>query len=152
MKIYIETYKLTNIINKYNILDNYLYSEKQQIEIYSEEGIFVVDNSKVFKLKIIDKPPYKIEVKGNHLLIDESIIEKEINYQVPPEHITIHSTTFTYKINPKINLFFVIEGTYNKKQSNDKYSDFEPTNLYFTSSSTINEIKDTLCVFLSLLN
>jgi len=158
MKIYIQHYNLNNIA----FLDEYLYNEKTHIDIYSNEGIFIVDNIQIFKLKITDKDVYKIENYGvnfsgsnnkHTLLIDESVIEKETVFQIPPDHIAIKLTTFTYKMYQKSNVSLVIEGTYNKPvNNNDRYDGFELTDFYFISSSNLTEIKDNLCVFLSLLN
>jgi len=154
MKIYIETYNLNDIIKKLYILDKFWFNTKTQIDIYSEEGIFIVNNTKIFKLNISDKKIQKLEnyVKNHTLLIDDSIIDKEITYQIPQDHIAINLTSFTYKICQKSNVSLVIEGTYNQVPQTDKYIGFEPSNFYFISYSNIIEIKDTLCVFLSLLN
>jgi hypothetical protein len=157
MKIYIQHYNLNNIAS----LDKYLYSETTHIDIYSNEGIFMVDNTQIFKLKITDKDVYKIENYGvnfsgsnnkHTLLIDESVIEKEPVFQIPQDHIAIKLTTFTYKMYQKSNVSLVIEGTYNQPGNNGRYDGFEPRDFYFISSSNLTEIKDNLCVFLSLLN
>ena len=89
---------------------------------------------------------------SNLLLIDESIIEKEPVFQIPQDHIAIKLTTFTYKMYQKSNVSLVIEGTYNQPGNNGRYDGFEPRDFYFISSSNLTEIKENLCVFLSLLN
>jgi hypothetical protein len=154
MKIYIENYNLNNIISKCNILDKFLFNTKTQIDIYSAEGLFIVDNTKLFKLKITDKKTCKIEnyFKKNNIIMDDSNVDKEITYQLPQEHIAINLTIFTYKICQKSKISLVIEGTYNQEPQIDKYIGFEPSNFYFISYSNIIEIKDNLCEFLSLLN
>jgi hypothetical protein len=154
MKIYIEKYKLSDI----HILDNLIISKKKRIDIYSSEGIFCVDNKQLFKLNITDKKTIKIEnyFKGQTIIIDDSIITKEINYQIPTVHVSLCVTTFIYKINNKSNVSFVVEGVYDQdkiyEQRDNIYDGFTITDYYFRSSSIINDIKDNLCEFLSILN
>ena len=90
MKLYFENLKLTNIdyLNKYLI--------NQNIKFYSEEGIFLINNTKLFKLNILDKKIENTKFNKYNLLIDKSEISNEISYQLPFTFIS--TVSFYYKL------------------------------------------------------
>lgn len=153
MKIYIENYNPDKIANKIPALDKHYHSTTRITEIFSDEGIFIIDSKNCNKINIISDGLTKL----NNLLIDKSKYTTEISHHIPLAHIHIQTTRFYYCINPKTKLRLVIEGSTPKNQSaSDKYADFIPTDFYFevlnekTDTELINN--DDLNVFLSLLN
>jgi hypothetical protein len=158
MKLYIKNYKPIDILNKIELLEQYYVTNKHSIEIISDDGIFYVDEKKSYKINIIlDK---LVELKSNNLelLLDKSIYNNIVNYQLPLSHIVFYVTSFYYLINSKSKIKLVIEGKYenNNNKVTNKYHNFTPTNFYFeipnekTNFELLNN--DDLNVFLSLLN
>jgi len=158
MKLYIKNYKPIDVLNKIELLDQYYVNNKYSIEIISDDGIFYIDEKKIYKMNIIlDK---LVELRSNdlELMLDKSIYKNIVNYQLPLNHINFYITSFYYVINPKSKIKLVIEGKYenNNIKETNKYNNFMPTNFYFevpnekTNFELLNN--DDLNVFLSLLN
>ena len=142
MKIYFENYKLNKNIKKG--LD--IYFIYKNINFYSNEGIFLINNKKIFKLNILDKKIKKIKFNNYNLLIDESEIINEISYQLPVTYIS--TVSFYYKLYKTSNIKFVIEYSLVENDENKpinfyfEVSDFEIDNLF---------IKEEINEFLSVL-
>lgn len=161
MKVYIQNLEPAKInYSKLSSLDKYLLEQKSVVEIYSEEGMYLVENKKVYKLLPINEKSEKITLADTELIVDETIIVKEIAFQLPFNHYSENTKIFIYKIE---NIRLFVEGKYEKnivspeKVSNiDKYCNFVTTNFYFDICNK-NElfdpyVKNELNVFLSLLN
>jgi len=160
MKLYIKNYNPINILKKQKLLDDYYFSNKINIEIMSDEGIFHIDNKKFYKINVISDKLLELKIKDLELLLDKSVYNNEIVHQLPINHINTHITTFYYAINSKSKIKLVIEGKYDTNELIDnkvnKYINFTPINFYFEVSNEIKEFEllnnDDLNVFLSLLN
>ena len=130
MKIYLNSYKPNEILEKVKKSEIYLKKIKNHIEIISETGIYKIENKNVYKLHAIDKPILNLGTYKNAvLLLDKSYYEKEQIYsQLPVDHNVRNITIFYYdlhkdnsigigkknKYNPNIQL--VIEGYYKENQ------------------------------------
>ena len=151
MKVYLENYNINEILIKKNNFDKYYEKTYDRIDIFSPEGMFVIDKNSMCKLTdSIDKPIKTIYKFYNDisLIIDESTYNKSEVFQIPVNHIHVNTVSFIYKINNN-KTKMVIEGSYcnNRNDVIDKYEGFTPSNLYFTDCD-INEIN----VFLKALN
>jgi hypothetical protein len=140
-------------------------SKKNIIEIISDEGIFYVDEKKFYKMNIISDALVKLKSNNFELLLDKSLYNNDLVYQVPFDYIDFYITTFYYAINSKSKIKLVIEGNYyvtdNKVIDKDKiiinkYHNFTPSNFYFEAPNEKTDFEilnnDDLNVFLSLLN
>ena len=119
--------------------------------------IYQINENKVHKLNIkMVKTNENILIqnesgKNIKFLIDDSIIKKELVYQIPYEHISISLHVYKYSLNKtKISLVLVVEFIQNNKGI------MIPINYYFeynpvTSNNNIIPAED-INVFLSLLN
>ena len=169
MKIYIKDYNPINILKRVKLLDEYYYSTKKGIEIISDEGIIYINDKKMYKMNIVlDKLDKLVElkIKNNELLLDKSVYNNDIVYQLPFSYIDSHITTFYYAINSnkfnKSKIKLVVEGNYEneitdkEKITTNKYYNFSPTNFYFEAPNEKPDFEllnnDDLNVFLSLLN
>jgi len=144
--------KVNKILEK---IDKYLIKKQHVIDIYSKQGIYQVNENKTHKLFIKSEKIHEnitINTNSNELItlvIDDSVIEKELVHQIPYEHVNIPLTIHCYSLNKNnIALVLVIEFIENDKGS------LRPINYYFENNSkpgysnlTIKEIN----VFLSLL-
>jgi hypothetical protein len=160
MKIYMQNYNPENILKKIQKLDNYFYNKKNSVEIVSDEGVFYIDEKKIYRMNVnLDKMN---ELKSEHfdLLLDKSTYSMDIIHTIPSQHINLQITTFTYIINNKSKIKLIVEGNYETYEKDkiltNKYYNFIPTNFYFEAPNEKmkNELlnNDDLNVFFSLLN
>jgi hypothetical protein len=147
---------ITKIIEK---LDKYLINKENIIDIYSKQGIYQINENKIHKLNIkTEKHHENILIKNEHgknviLLIDDSIIEKVVVYQIPYDHVNISLCVHKYSLHNKTKhaIILVIEFIQNNKGI------MTPINYYFEYNSIIgdnisNIPTEDINVFLSLLN
>lgn len=166
-KIFIKDYEPILLKKKFVKLDDYFRNKEITVELVSPDGLFIIENHKIFKLKPIDKEIVTHNFEGFELLFDTSYFEKEeIFSQIPYDHVNVDIVKLYYgqeAFGKKSFLKLIVEGFYendnngNKigenKQNGDKYLNFTPTNFYFLASESFDNvlIKKELNVFLSLL-
>jgi hypothetical protein len=166
MKIYIQEEggfflakknKKNNITKIIANLDKYLINKETIIDIYSKQGIYQINDNKIHKLIIkTEKTHENTLIKKEDgttiiLLLDDSIIEKELVHQIPYDHINIPLCIHRYSLHnkPKNTLILVIEFIQNTKEI------MIPINYYFEYNSVNrnnNIPTEDINVFLSLLN
>ena len=174
MKIYIENYNPNKLMKKLDKLDTYFLIKKDIVEIYCDEGIYMIDNNNCYKRNISNENIVNKTVNGINYVIDETVITNENVYQIPTDHVSINITKFYYGL-PNANQFknqnqnminLVIEGVKNMKPNYDnkydnnydesKYDNFLLNNFYievfFKEDIDIILQKEIINVFLSLLN
>ena len=155
MKIYIKNYNIKDIKKKLEPLHIYFVNEQKYIQFYSNEGIFIIENIKIFKLNILDVKLEYYKLNNVELVIDKSIVVKEICYQLPMNSINNNITTFYYQLHKKSKVKLIIEGISQTDIITDNYKNYIPTNFYFEISPEfeINNlfIKEEINEFLSLL-
>ena len=162
MRLYILNYTMKNIDNKFSKLQT---SYVEGVQIYSDDGIFFIDNNSSYKLSCNDSKITTINnyYNGFNLIVDYSIIKKEISSQIPPDHLAFKVKIITYKkhINSKISLIITtyIDTDINITNTNElKYSKelFTVNDFYFDipDNLDVNDIfvKEELIEFLSMLN
>lgn len=155
MKIYLENYDIRDLSKRLKNLDKYYKKTEKYTEIFSEEGIYYINDSSIYKITNIKDD--EIEKANNlynkySILIDRSKFMKENVYQVPYKETNIETNivVFIYSIhNSKLQLR--VEGRYENNNfmnnNENKYYEFLPINFYFTDF-----IIDEINVFLSVLN
>ena len=153
--------KLNKILKK---LEKYIISKESIVDIYSKEGIYQVSENQTYKLhikseKIHENIVFETDDKQITLLIDDSIIQKDLVHQLPYDHLNIPLIIHKYSLNKnknknnKLGMTLVIEFI----QNNDKKHDnVKPINYYFECASEIgysnNLPIEDINVFLSILN
>jgi hypothetical protein len=162
MKVYIDDYDPKNLIDKLDKLKQYLINSSNYVKIYSDEGIYNIYKSKIYKT-IIEKEEiirYSSIFYGLQFIIDKSTVNEENIFSIPFNHIDYKIYKNEYKINIKSNIKLIIEGYYVENQDSHNNSNsilFSPNNFYFEllnyEINNINEIfkNDDINVFLSLL-
>ena len=166
-KIFIKDYDPLLLKKKFVKLDEYFRNKEIIVELVSPDGLFLIDNNKLWKLKPFDKNVVVHNFEGYELLFDASYFERELVLsQIPYDHINIDIVKLYYgqeAFGKKSFLKLVVEGIYetnnssNKigenKQNGDKYLNFTPTNFYFLASESFDNVllKKELNVFLSML-
>jgi hypothetical protein len=166
-KIFIKDYDPLLLKKKFVKLDEYFRNKEIIVELVSPDGLFLIDNNKLWKLKPFDKNVVVHNFEGYELLFDASYFERELVLsQIPYDHVNIDIVKLYYgqeAFGKKSFLKLVVEGIYetnnssNKigenKQNGDKYLNFTPTNFYFLASESFDNVllKKELNVFLSML-
>ena len=131
--------------------ESYLLHVSKQIEIYSEEGMYIVNGKHVKQIKQVRPSQIHkktIVLQNNHavsLLIDNTELVEEPCFQIPLQHISLETTTFCYGEDKKspVKLFV-------KALCRDK--DIVPIEFYFVCRQGLDiddpSIQETLVLFL----
>ena len=151
MKIYINNYNIDNLSKKLKGLNGYLINKTNSIEIYSDEGIYLVDENNIYNITYLDRPIQKINYTDSiEMSIDLSTTNSIIVNQLPSDNIILKLATYTYKICPRSKVKLVINFTLNKNM------EYKPYNFYFDVSDDIDIngpiFKEDINVFLFHLN
>ena len=176
MKVYVLNYDLNKISSTIPKLLKLTMTVSEGVEIYSTEGIFYIDNNTTYKLLYNNESIIKLEnyYEQLHLVIDKSIITRDITCQLPPKHLLANPIkTFIFKKNPQSKIKFIIIGNssnninYNNINHNNMNTPFMDTNFNKDLQVIISDfyidvpddidlnnifIKEEISEFLSLLN
>jgi len=169
MKIYINHFNLLILNNILKYIDKYLIKSEEYIQLYSPDGIFVIDENNTLKLKPVDHDVIVLNNFYNEftLIVDPSffIVEKVI--QMPTEFISVRMKRDTFASNTNKTqgvIQLVIESEINTQTENGFSflnknifeNEFKPKDIYFELPNGTNIdnilVKEELIVFLSLLN
>lgn len=165
MKLYVDGYNTSKLSSKLMSLDKYFVNKHSQIEFYSDEGLFIINDVHLYKLSVKDETIIKFNHFCNNytVLIDNSIITKTETNQIPIKFELLHTTFFYYKTSSASNIQLVINGKYAPTQTmdmntnaKDKYNMFNIIDFYFEVANNIDIhnslFKEELSVFLSMFN
>jgi hypothetical protein len=156
MKIYIENYNIENLSKKMKGLNKYLTNKINVIEVYSDEGIFVIDHQNIYKVDYLDKPIKKGKYISEtsavfSMIIDTTETTKAIVNQLPPNNVIMKTETQVYEINASSKTKLVVILTLNKA-----VNEYKPYDFYFDVSNDIDInsqiFKEDINVFLFHLN
>lgn len=114
-------YVASNSIN-YDTLVNYKKVEKNYQLIYSEYGIYKIENEILYKLTILNEQSKSISINNKNVLIDESTLSYDIVNSIPINHLRLTIRAEHYKLNK--NVVLIIE-----------YNDKKLYNVYFINNS-----------------
>jgi len=147
MKVFVDKYNMDKLVTQMQSLDQYYTKTKTRQRIYSADGMFVIENNKIYKSVIVDvETTIHMKLGDFELIGDETTMTLEETHQIPSNHVMVQSTLLYYSQSPKANVQLVIEG-------DSKNSSFTPTDFYFEVSGDIDNylIKEELNIFLSQL-
>jgi len=167
MRVYVEDFDPKKIDHgKLLKLEEYYSGKNEIIEVFSEQGIYLVENSKIWKLVTTNDKITKIVMEGISFLLDETTIEKKLHSQIPFHHSISKKIIFTYHMK---NTRLIVEGYYEENRitilnvdkidadKSDIYNNFIVDNFYFEpkhpDKNGINNsfVKNEINVFLSIL-
>lgn len=169
MKIYISNYEPYHLSEILQTLEKYYTETELKYELYSEEGIYIANDKNTFKLKINMDKTEKIQkyIGDWDVWVDNSDIQYEIAYQVPPDAINIPVVSIEFKLHKNAKTKLIVEGCYDLNNlrlltKTNKYKGFIVNNFYFevldntknTKNNTNiniqnNDIKNEINEFLS---
>ena len=156
MKIYIDNFNITNLSKKMKGLNKYLTNKTNNIDVYSDEGIFSVDQQNIHKITYLDKPVKKVKyINENNIifdfLIDTSETTKLIVNQLPCDNVITKMETQMYQTSASSKVKLVIISLLNKH-----VNEYKPHDFYFDVSNDIDInspiFKEDINVFLFHLN
>jgi hypothetical protein len=177
MKIYINHFNLLILPNIIKTISKYKINSEEYIQLYSSEGIFLVDHNSTMKLKPVDHDIIILDkfYEDYTLIVDPSFYIIEKTLQIPSDHIKINIKKEIYNIHTNekknkksINLVIEyekiiehekinkIEKEFSFLNENNVEKDYIPKDIYFElpNGSNIRDdlVKEEIIVFLSLLN
>jgi hypothetical protein len=146
MRIYVHEDKFINGLDVQKI-KKYLIKTLKHFEIYSEEGVFRVDNSNIYKLHITNERSETFQYESKKLLIHYTDITEEKVNQIPVEHIPMHVNYDFYSLDSKSEVKFVVKSLEkeNKQKVIDAYFELDDTVVDPKRESILNEIQQFLC-------
>ena len=101
--------------------------EKKVIKkIYSNEGIFYVNNNTLYKLDtVIDElPAEEVNIKDYKLIIEKNkVIYEPECFQLPPEHISETIMQYIYSLPENDTMIFIIEKHVDEAHDEAYFSD-----------------------------
>ena len=156
MKIYIANF--TPKINENTLLKlEKLYNKvKNYKDIYSQDGIFRIENNIIYKLIPEDYPIENFEYNNINFLLDKSkhIFRKDI-YCIPYNHIVYNIQQIEYKFDSKSKISLILEysGECLNPTANGGVG-VSPTDIYFYTNeeNLCQNYKNNICEYFSLLN
>lgn len=169
MKIYIPEICVSNI--DLSLIKKYIISSQKKHFLWGSDSLLEIKNNKIYELNILDKKCVYTKIFNLDIIIDDSdidnnsLIEDNITYQIPPNHIEEMNVITTYQLIRNSNVFLITEHILNEnnKEINDFYFYINTpiTNELSTSasSSLINEnfnlqkkkIEENMHAFLTIL-
>ena len=163
MKIYIENYPLEKISKKRSFLTDYLVNKKEYIQVFSQEGIFIINmnqENSIDQINVVKEEPAVVTknyYENYHVWVDHSEIKKEKVYQIPFHHVYEPTIIFCYSLHKKSPIQLMIQAQATCKNNLLDHSEsLLITDFYFEilGENNINSpmIKENLIEFLSLLN
>ena len=152
MKIYINNFNLDILNDISELFKDKLVIEKNFIRLYTNEGIYCIEDRDVYRLEVVDKDIKKYEKYFNDftLILDTSYFNKNIVSSIHGDiHESFNVKEYYYKMNHNSNISLVIK--YNCKKTQ-----LIPNDIYFEINREIDIndilIKKEIIEFLSLLN
>lgn len=152
MKIYIDKFNLDILNNISEAFKEYLVHTDIYIALYTNEGIYRIEDKQTYLLDVYDKNIHSYEkyYENFTLIVDNSyFIKNKVNSVIGDTHLSFHTKEFYYKLNKKSSLSLVLKYNLgdNKHVSDDIYFEID-------KDIDINEpfIKKEIIEFLSVLN
>jgi len=157
MKIYIENYNIANLSKKLKDLSQYLTNTSNTVNVYSDEGIFSVDQQNIYKVTYLDKPIKKVKYVSENNIVFDMIIDTTTTTittvnQLPTDNLIMKTETKVYQISPNSKIKLVVIFT----QVNKIVNEYIPRDFYVDVSDDIDIkspiFKEDINVFLFHLN
>jgi hypothetical protein len=152
MRLYIDNYSVFKISKKLKLLEGFFLNKSYKKEIYSEEGIFMIDKNNLYQITYLDGEVTKIPnyIDDINIITDKTEETKKIVNQVPFTNIVLDLETRNYVLNTNSKFKLVIDFIINDNMNS------EPHNFYFDIPNVVDInsplFKEDLNVFLFHLN
>ena len=124
MKIYLRAPLIKNI-KVDDLKKQYEWNNHTSYQFYTDSGLFVQRNNKLFKMNVIDVPVKHTETNGTTFCIDPSYYTQTEWASISVDHVMFHVYSYVFKVK---NIDCVIEGKMTA-------SNFQPTDMFFVPKS-----------------
>jgi hypothetical protein len=128
MRICINNIELNQLFSKVKTnLSKYLIHTKKQWEVYSKEGMFVVDHKDIYQLVIMNEKVEEFQHNSQHFMIDYSQITRMKVHRLPTDHIShfIQYQTYEMEANSKVKIVLKSFESQDKHYPLDAYFEIE---------------------------
>jgi hypothetical protein len=152
MRIYINNFNLDILNDISDLFKDYMTNTEIYIELYTNQGIYHIEEKKIYFLDTIDKDINIFDNYYNHftLISDPSFFNKSTCSSIHGDtHLALQTKKNMYKLHPSSELQMVIKYILNEGK-------YIPSDIYFESEKDIDVkdpfIKKEIIEFLSMLN
>lgn len=157
MKIYIDSFNYDINFKKQLEKNCILELQKKVIEIFSENGVYFVENERIFKIDYIDGEVEKINNYCNNqsITIDRTIVKKDMKnvYCISNNLYKINKLIQRFKLRDKSPLICVIEYNLDKNNIHDVYFQLHDKHAAYSSADMNNNfLKDDIISFINISN
>ena len=158
MKICVNSFKYNNNNLKKKLEENCILElQKTTVEIYSENGVFFVENERIYKINYIDGG---IETIDNYcenctIIIDRTIVKKEMKevYCISNKHIKINKLIQRFQLREKSPLICIVEYNLDTNKIHDVYFQLHDKHAAYSSADLDNLfLKEDITSFIRLSN
>ncbi len=158
MKIYINSFKYNHNNFKKKLEEMCILElQKTNVEIYSENGVFFVENERIYKINYIDGD---IETINNYcedcsITIDRTIVKKEMKnvYCISNKYTKINKLIQRFKLRDKSPLICIVEYNLDIKKIHDVYFQLHNKHAAYSSADLDNLfLKEDILSFIRLSN
>ena len=143
MRIFIVNIELNQLFSQMQSQPKYLIQSKKQWEIYSKEGMFVVDHTDLYQLHVSNEKQEEFTHEDRTFLIDYSQLDREKVMRLPSDHIHQFIQYDSYALEPKSKVKLVLktmEAPNNKRYPLDAYFEIEDSSVDPKSPWIVDDI------------
>jgi|UniRef100_A0A6C0IJL5 hypothetical protein len=148
-RLFIDDYSASNIVSKLPTLDNYYTETNVRKMLFSQDGIYQINNNHISRLMPVDIPTIKLD----GFTVDNSYFkEQDVISQVPFNASYAEIVEMHFCVDKKSCVHLVVEGKYENddivltkksttctnENSHNRYNRFTPCSVYFTSLENLD--------------
>jgi hypothetical protein len=116
-KLYIKDYLPSAVSSKLSALTPFYNSRKSKKYLYTNSGVMLLRNNKIFRLNPVDVVVEDVgdggDGCGGEYILDTSYMEEEeMLSQIPPKHVYSEVHELHFCVGKQSTIHFVVEGTY----------------------------------------
>lgn len=150
MKIYIKNFNPSDL--NISHLEKYIQKKDMLSEIYTSNGIYRIEENKIYRLKPIDFPVEEIKYKNTHILLDSSFFEKEQVHQLPINHTHLQIQYHVYRISKlkvivefeqeKVSNMYMCMNVQNKNEHSNEKGKIDKDFIYSELNALLGVVKN----------
>ena len=157
MKIYIDSFNYNNNFKKQLEKNCILELQKKVIEIFSENGVYFVENERIYKIDYIDGDVENIKNYCNNysIIIDRTIVKKDMKnvYCISNNLCKINKLIQRFKLREKSPLICVVEYNLDDDKIYDIYFQLHDKHAAYSSADMNNKfLKEDILSFINISN
>ena len=157
MKIYIDSFNYNINFKKQLEKNCILELQKKVIEIFSENGVYFVENERIYKVDYIDGQVENIKNYCNNfsITIDRTIVKKNMKnvYCISNNLYKVNKLIQRFKLRDKSPLICIIEYNLDEDKIQDVYFQLHDKHAAYSAADMNNNfLKDDILSFINISN